>query len=765
MQKIIKCFCFNVDFYQIWIKIRFKIQNCVLGCSSPGYAYPNDLGVRVDNVPAQKYEHSVVHDTKYGIRRAKQSVLACSCKSALKRLLAKFPILFWFPSYVAECKTNMISDLVAAVTVMAVLIPQAIAYGQLSNAPAVYGIYTAFVPLLIYSAMGTSKHMCVGPFALIMSLVGSAVETVCEVPATTPEGEQKIIDAAIIVGLFTGLMSLVMGILGLGFISVLLSDPVLSGFLLAASILIPSSQLKHAFGVSEHIGHGNLWPSEMYKVVHAVSRGHTTWMAFGIFVCSVLFLIFCRHANKSWDRFKQWPLPGELIVVIFATIITWALNLHETSGVAILGGFPSGFPPMGMPKFESLTNHELGQLGWMSAIITLITFLTASSVGKTFSRKHKYPYDSNQELIAFGVCGIVGSFFGSLPVAASLSRSAVADTVGVKSQFHGMFTGLMMLIVLMFMSTLLEPLPQAVLAAVVLTSFIGLFWGGISDCKEFWRRASFLEFGIFAIAFTCTLTLGVTNGLMLSIGCNIIFLFYKEASPKCVVMGRIIDGLREDSEPLYRSIAHFPEAQRIPGILIFRFGSSLHFANIAFFEQSLMSCVESEQRVLSERDAAFYRDRAINAFFPSNLKYAIVDFRAVEYVDITALRGLKRVRAELHKRGIVLLLSMCCRALYKDLDCGGFFGDPERYKPGAREKYDTLCFREIHGAVIYATCQLSMKAGRDMAQEISADSTQIPPVYVEQTTSDAATIREFTCEDITPDLILEPMEVDDPSVV
>merc|ERR1711871_1656576 len=308
----------------------------------------------------------------------------------------------------------------------------------------------------------------------------------------------------------------------------------------------------------------------------------------------------------------------------------------------------------------------------MSVIITLITFLTASSVGKTFSRKHKYPYDSNQELIAFGVCGIVGSFFGSLPVAASLSRSAVADTVGVKSQFHGMFTGLLMLCVLMFMSSLLYSLPQAVLAAVVLTSFIGLFWGGISDGKEFWRRASILEFGIFAIAFFCTLTLGVTNGLMLSIGCNIIFLFYKEASPQCVVMGRIIDNpnlSHGNTEPLYRSIEHFPEAQRIPGIMIFRFGSSLHFANIAFFEQSLMSCVDREQRILSERDASFYRDRSVNSFFPKHLKYAIVDFRAVEYVDITALRG------------IMLLLSMCCRALYKDLDCGGFFGDPERYQP------------------------------------------------------------------------------------
>ena len=121
--------------------------------------------------------------------------------------------------------------------------------------------------------------------------------------------------------------------LGLGFISVLLSDPVLSGFLLAASILIPSSQLKHAFGVD--IQHGALWGGEMYRVAQAVGQGEATWMAFGIFASSVVFLVFCRHANKHWSKFQKYPLPGELLVVVVATVITWAFDLFNNEGVAV----------------------------------------------------------------------------------------------------------------------------------------------------------------------------------------------------------------------------------------------------------------------------------------------------------------------------------------------------------------------------------------------------------------------------------------------
>ena len=192
-----------------------------------------------------------------------------------------------------------------------------------------------------------------------------------------------------------------MGLLGLGFISVLLSDPVLSGFLLAASILIPTSQLKRAFDVE--ISPESLWGDQIYNVFEAVGEGKARWTSFAIFAVCAVFLVICRHLNKNTKYFKKFPIPGELITVVLATLVAYAYDLKEAENISVLGHFQEGFPPIGVPKFDSLSSSDLGSLLWRSCIITLITFLTASSIGKTFARKHKYPYDPNQELIAFGV--------------------------------------------------------------------------------------------------------------------------------------------------------------------------------------------------------------------------------------------------------------------------------------------------------------------------------------------------------------------------
>jgi SulP family sulfate permease len=511
-----------------------------------------------------------------------------------------FPILEWLPKYK---QAQLQGDLSAGLTVGVMLIPQGMAYAMLAGLAPIHGLYAVTIPLMVYGIMGTSRQLAVGPVAMVSLLTAAGIGALQ--PATPELYLLYALTAALLVGVF----QLAMGIFRLGFLVNLLSHPVISGFTSAAAIIIGLSQLKHLLRIdlpkSEHI-------QEMLLAL-AKNIGNTHLLTLGIGLVAIVVIKYGKKIHKS--------LPTSLIAVLLGILTVWGLNLTDL-GIKIVGEVPSGLPGISTPSFDPTVWKSLLSV---ALTISLVGFMESFAVAKAIQAKHKnYKVDANQELIALGTANLSAAFFQGYPITGGFSRTAVNDQAGAKTGMASIFSAILIVLTLLFLTPLFYFLPNAVLAAVVIVAVIGLI--DYKEAVHLWKEDR-SDFWMLMATFVITLTMGIETGIGAGVVLSLAMVVYRSARPHIAVLGKV------PNSDFYRNIQRFDNLEQREDILILRMDGPLYFANLNYFKEQLMN-------LMATRGEA--------------LKVIVINADSISHVDSSAVHALKDWVTEIQNQGYKL---------------------------------------------------------------------------------------------------------------
>jgi len=533
----------------------------------------------------------------------------------LNHLRGYFPILDWGRSYDRNAFSN---DMIAAVIVTIMLIPQSLAYALLAGLPPEAGIYASIAPIILYAVFGTSRALAVGPVAVVSLLTASAVGQVAE------QGTAGYAVAALTLAFLSGGFLVLLGVLRLGFLANFLSHPVIAGFITASGILIAFSQLKHLLGITAH-GHtlpqviGSLW-------AHIGDINLLTVLIGGL---ATAFLFWVRKGLKPLLR-RLGASPriadvltkaGPVAAVAVTTLSVWLFGLNDR-GVSIVGEVPQGLPPLTLP---GLSPDLVGQLLMPAILISIIGFVESVSVAQTLAAKKRQRIDPDQELIGLGAANIGAAFTGGYPVTGGFARSVVNYDAGAETPAAGAFTAVGLAIAAVALTPLVYYLPTATLAATIVVAVLSLV--DFSILKKTWGYSR-ADFTAVAATIVLTLVMGVEVGVASGVGISILLHLYKTSRPHVAEIG-LVPGTQH-----FRNI-HRHEVQTDPAVLSLRVDESLYFVNARFLEDLVQSRVSEG----------------------SDIKDVILMFSAVNEVDFSALESLEAINQRLTELGIGLHLS------------------------------------------------------------------------------------------------------------
>ncbi len=536
-------------------------------------------------------------------------------KPAIPRLARYLPILDWGRSYGRDTFT---SDMVAAVIVTIMLIPQSLAYALLAGLPAEMGLYASILPLVAYAIFGTSRALAVGPVAVVSLMTAAAIGKLgLASPAEYAAG-------AIVLAFLSGLVLLALGVFRLGFLANFLSHPVIAGFITASGILIATSQLKHILGISasgqnlveivgsllENLGQINL-PT---AVVGAASVAFLFWVRKGL-------KPLLRAAGMGPRLADLLTKAGPVAAVAVTTLVTWAFGLHER-GVAIVGTIPQGLPPLTLPRFD----WELWSSLFGSAVlISIIGFVESVSVAQTLAAKRRQRIDPDQELIGLGASNIAASVSGGYPVTGGFARSVVNFDAGAETPAAGAFTAVGIALAALFLTPLLFFLPKATLAATIIVAVLSLVDFRILRHTWNYKRA---DFAAVSATIALTLIFGVETGVSAGVLLSILLYLYRSSRPHVAEVG-LVPGTEH-----FRNIKRH-QVRTVPSLVTLRIDENLYFANARFLEDYILNRV--------------VEDRAV--------RDVVLMCSAVNEIDTSALESLEAINHRLREMGIRLHLS------------------------------------------------------------------------------------------------------------
>ncbi|GAB5549445.1 MAG: sulfate permease [Sandaracinaceae bacterium] len=534
----------------------------------------------------------------------------------MKTLTKWVPALGWMRGY--DARRDLAGDVSAGLTVAVMLIPQGMAYAMLAGLPPVIGLYASVVPLLVYALLGTSRQLAVGPVAMVSLLVATGVGALAEA------GSSEYVLLAVVLAGMVGVLQLAMGVFRLGKLVTFLSHPVISGFTSAAAIIIGLSQLKHLLGASIPRS------AHLHELLLNASRAlpDTSLPTLAIGAVAVVILLVLK---KRAPRF-----PGALTVVVLGTLVTWGFGLHE-AGVAIVGDVPAGLPTPSVPGFDLA---KLSALLPTALVISLVGFMESISVAKAFARKNRYEVDANQELVGLGLANVAGFFFGGYPVTGGFSRTAVNGQAGARTGLASAITAVVIGVSLLFFTPLFHFLPNAVLAAIVMTAVFGLVdW---KEAKHLWhvKRPDAVLLGL---TFVVTLFVGIEEGIAAGVVTSLAFFVHRSTRPHHAVLGRL------PGTTLYRNVRRFDEAEELEGVKIWRFDASFYFAN-----------------------ADYFRDQVDRLLLDGETRALVLDASGINDLDASAESMLQDIHTRLQGAGIALFVANAKGPVRDVMARGGF---------------------------------------------------------------------------------------------
>jgi SulP family sulfate permease len=555
-------------------------------------------------------EYEVVNLLRTDVRdEYKQPPLAERVKSFVQKnytVQKLLPAARWVPEYFGEgpggWRANLTSDVFAAATIAAFLVPQGMSYALVANLPPIYGLYCATFPLIVYGLFGTSKQLSMGAVAIVSLIIGHGLQDIT--PPTLPDGtaNPEYVSLAIATSFFCGVLQLAMGLLKMGFVTRLLSHPVLSGFTSAAALIIGAGQVKHVLGFSP-IKTDNLFVLLADIIVRIPAEAHWPSTVMGLVVV-VLLLAFKNIKLLS-------KLPAAMIMVLLGILVSWQMDLGAKYGFIVAGSVPSGIPAPSLPHFPS--SEHLGEIVTLAVVCSLIGYMESMAVGMVYASKNGYELVPDQELVALGLANLVGSFFNCYPTYGGFGRTAVAAKSGSRTQLAGILAGLLMLVVLSFLTSYFYHLPRAVLGAIVIVAVAGLL--DTAEPKRLWKTEAYEDLASLIVTFLATCVVGVETGVGIGVGLSLFVLVARSATPTYVVLGHCGAGAYHDMKTM-------EAAKAVPGHLIIRFDRDLWFANSLPF----MDAVTRELRL--QRDAG------------SPAQRLVLDLSGVNHIDSSAMHAL-----------------------------------------------------------------------------------------------------------------------------
>ena len=477
-------------------------------------------------------------------------------------------------------------DIVAGLVLTAILVPVGMGYAVAAGLPAIYGLYATIVPLVAYAVFGPSRILVLGPDSALSALIAA---TILPLAAGSPD---RAVLLAGVLAIMSGTFCLVGGFSRFGFITELISKPIRYAYLNGIALTVLVGQLSKIFGFAVT---GDNFFQVGTSLVQGWQHGLSNWIAVAIGSgCLLIMLVF-----------KYWlpKVPGVLIAVIGATLLTEYFDLAARAGVNVVGALPHGLPTF---KFSSITLAEFNSLLSGAVAIAVVSFADLSVLSRAYALRGSYDVNGNQELIALGVANIATGLFHGFPVTSSSSRTPVAESAGAKTQIAGLVGALCIGLLLVYAPTLLQSLPYAALGAVVIYACFGLFEiAGVLHLYHL-RRS---EFGLFMVCFLGVVALGVIQGIFIAVGLALLAFVWRAWRPYDAVLGRV-DGMKG-----YHDMSRHPEGRQVPGLVLFRWDAPLFFANAELFREHVLLAV-------------------VNASTPT--KWVVVAAEPVTDVDTTA---------------------------------------------------------------------------------------------------------------------------------
>ena len=533
----------------------------------------------------------------------------------LKKFLPSIPMLEWGKRYDRE---TLISDLVAALIVTVMLIPQSLAYALLAGLPPEVGLYSSVAPLVLYAIFGTSRVLAVGPVAVVSLMTAAAI------------GEHAAIGTpaywafAITLAFMSGAMLLVMGLLRLGFLAHFLSHPVISGFISASGLLIAASQIKTLVGVNAQ---GHNFMDLVASLAQQIPHVHLLTLTIG--VGATVFLFWVREGLKP--LLMRWGFQsrsadvlaktGPVAAIVVTSYLTWAFQ-WQLQGVKIVGVVPQGLPPLTLPVWDMALWKALAV---PALLISVVGFVESVSVGQTLAAKRRQRIAPDQELVALGASNVSAAFTGGFPVTGGFARSVVNFDAGAKTPAAGIFTAMGITLASLFLTPALYFLPQATLAATIVVAVLSLV-----DFRIFKRTWSYSKADFVAVLATLLVTLafGVELGLLTGVGVSLALYLYRTSRPHIAEVG-LVPGTEH-----FRNIMRH-EVGTQPTVLGLRVDESLYFANSRALEDHVNDCVASHPE----------------------LAHVVLQCSAINSIDASALESLEAIDSRLRASGILLHLS------------------------------------------------------------------------------------------------------------
>jgi SulP family sulfate permease len=499
---------------------------------------------------------------------------------------------------------QLAGDLVAGLIVGIMLVPQAMAYAMLAGLPPVVGLYASVFPLVAYALLGSSRHLAVGPVAMVSLIV------VARCSAVAKPGTPEYVQAAMLLALLVGLLQVAGGLARLGFLVNFLSHAVISGFTSAAAILIAASQLKHLLGIS--LPAGESFPALIRGLLGSLPSTHGATLLLGLASVAALATM-----KRLVPRF-----PGAMVIAVLGTLVVYLLRL-DRQGIQTVGSVPSG---LRMPAVPAVSLGAVRILLPAAVTIIFVSFIESFSIAKLIGTRERYKINANRELGALGLANLTSSLFGGYPVTGGFSRTAVNYEAGAKTPLASLVTAAVVLVTLLLLTPLFRYLPKAVLAAIVIVAVAGLV-----DVKTA-RRLFAVKVPdglVLVLTFGTTLFVGVEAGVLGGVAFSLLQFVWRSAHPHAAELGYL------PQEDVFRNINRYPDATTWPQALILRIDASLYFANMAFLEGHL-------RERLHEKPGA---------------KWIILDFAGVNDMDAVAIETLERLMAEYGQHGVRLAIA------------------------------------------------------------------------------------------------------------
>ncbi|XP_076410234.1 solute carrier family 26 member 10 isoform X1 [Peromyscus maniculatus bairdii] len=589
----------------------------------------------------------------------------CSGPGAWRVLLARVPPLRWVPHY--RWRAWLLGDAVAGVTVGVVHVPQGMAFALLTSVPPVFGLYTSFFPVLIYSLLGTGRHLSTGTFAVLSLMTGSVVERLVPEPLAgnlsgveREQLEARRVGAAAAVAFGSGALMLAMFALQLGVLSTFLSEPVVKALTSGAALHVLVSQLPSLLGLSlpRQIGCFSLFKT-LAAVLTALARSSPAELT--ISALSLALLVPVKELNVRFRDRLPTPIPGEVVMVLLATVLCFASSLDTRYNVQVVGLLPGGFP---QPLFPAL--DELPRILADALPIALVTFAVSTSLASIYADKYSYTIDPNQELLAHGVSNLVSSLFSCFPNSATLATTSLLVDAGGNTQLAGLFSCTVVLSVLLWLGPFFYYLPKAVLACINISSMRQMFFQ-MQELPQLWH-ISRVDFAVWMVTWVAVVTLNVDLGLAVGVVVSMMTVVCRTQRVQCLALG-----LAEGTE-LYRPLRESHKLLQVPGLCILSYPTPLYFATRGQFRRTVEWHLGFGERSKSPKLGGLPDPGA------EPIRVVILDLSGISFADAAGAREVVQLARRCQDAGICLLLAQCNALVLETLTRAGLLDrmTPER---------------------------------------------------------------------------------------